>query len=152
MEWVIGVFTVMAVMAAIIGGMTGIRLMYIDMEYKKMILNFERRRETPTHIWKQKRSPTGLLPKNGSAQDGRRERRKRYERELSDIRTKRDANRLNVIIDGICIGIILFIALRMALGFSSSLLISVVWASTFFVVATVTFYYHALNVSRNISN
>ena len=147
MEWVLGIFTVMAVMAAIVGGVTGVRLMYIDKEYKEIIASLDTGGGHVSQMHRHERSPTGSLPTNDLDPNSQRDRRMKHEEVLTDILGKREGNRRGVVVDGVCMGIILSVALATALGFSPSLLASVAIASTSFAGAMVTFYYHALNVS-----
>lgn len=145
MEWVLGLFTTMAVMAAIISGGTGVRLMYIDGEYRKIISAVEKQREESAT------QGTGEQPKTKpSAADAAKSapyrQRLTYEEDISDLHGKRDANRRGVVSDGICVVLILIIGLTTALGFSQSPIIPAILAFTFFLTAMIPFYYHARTV------
>ena len=64
MEWAIGIITLMAVMAAIISGGMGIRLMYIDTEYGRLIRS---ERESQTSAGMQSGADEKPHPNRGQA-------------------------------------------------------------------------------------
>ena len=146
MEWTLGIFTIMAVMAAIIGGGTGVRVMHIDVEYRKKIDSIKKQKSEAIRIHGYDRMPIGILSENKTTTDNLRDQDMKHEENLSDIYGKQDRNRKGVMVDGSCMGIILTVALVTALDFSPSLLASVIIVIMSFVVATIPFYSHLRNV------
>ena len=150
-EWELGIFTMMAVMAAIIGGGTGVRLVYIDEGYRRIINSMVRELRPTGSTRRRVRSPAGMhvrkTPRTGISH----ERRLKREEALSDMRGKRDANRRGVVADGIWMVAILVVGLVTALGFSPDLLASVAVALICLLSAVVSFQYHAQNVLKERS-
>ena len=147
MEWVVGTITLMAVMAAITSGGMGVRLLYIDMEYGRLIRSESERIEGAIG----QRGSDGYVsgpPMNDRPETPTYERRLPDKKALSDLYAKRDSNRSGVTFDGICIIIILVDGLITALGFSPSLLISAAVTFTFFLEAVVLLQYHMRTVLR----
>ena len=142
MEWVVGTFTLMAVMAAITSGGMGIRLLYIDMEYGRLIrseserISEQRASKGPASEPITKEHTRIVAPKQ----------RLPDRRALSDLYAKRNANRSGVTFDGICMITILAVGLITALGFSSSLYISAIVTFIFFINAVVLLQYHVLAI------
>ena len=126
----------MAVMAAIISGGMGVRLLYIDMEYGRLIrLESERMEEAST------RHMSG--PPGKDQPEIHADKRHPPDRKaLSDLYVKRDSNRSGIKIDGVCIIVILVTGLATAPGFSPSLFISTAIAFIFFLEAVVLLQYH----------
>ena len=150
MEWTLGIFTIMAVMAAIVGGGTGVRVMHIDVEYRKKIDSIKNQINKTASISRYERMPIDMLPESKIATDNQRQQHMKYAENLSDMRGKQDRNRKGVMVDGFCMGIILIAALVTALDFSPSLLASVIIVVISFVVATVPFYSHLRNVLKEL--
>ena len=144
MEWPLGIFTVMAVMAAIVGGGTGIRLIYIDMQYKK---NLDLKVRSLKDLMQKYQTSSNKSAKNQNNMDHLYRLLKNI-KIVSNIRGQLDDNRHGVVIDGSCIIAILFTALVTALGFSPSMLASVTVAFMFFIIAMISFYYHAHNAIK----
>ena len=130
MEWHLGIFTLMAVMAAIIGGGTGIRMMYVDGEYRKMIKS--RRRLQLKSV----KTKVDMKQRARNAQA------------LADVQGKRNANRRGVLMDGFCIFSILIIGFWAAFGDIKNLSVSIVVVMMLFMMTMVPFYYHAQNVLK----
>ena len=127
-EWALGVFTMMAAMAAIIGGGIGVRLMHIDGEYKRVIDKLD-----------QESSDTRIMDKDESYW--------KKTRDLSNIREKQADNRRGIRNDAICIIIILLVGLITSLGLSPNLSVSAIVTFITFLTAMITFSYHAQNVA-----
>lgn len=140
--WPLGIFAMMAVMTAIIAGSTGIRLLFIDGEYRRII---------DSMIKDYKALQDGDENSSAGASARRRagwQRRISHEAALSDVRGKREHNRRGVSIDGFCIAIILGVGFVTALGLSPSLPTSVAVSAIFFLSTMIPFYYHAQNVLK----
>ena len=138
----------MAVMAAIIGGGTGVRLVYIDEGYRRIINSMVRELRTVGSKRRRVKSPASMQT-GGTLRTVRpHEWRLKREEALSDMRGKREANRRGVIADGIWMVAILVVGLVTALGFSPDLLASVAVALICLLSAAVSFQYHAQNVLR----
>lgn len=150
MEWVVGTITLMAAMAAITGGGMGIRLLYIDMEYRRIIrskskktgVNEQRKHEGSISKSAMRDQPDIVPHKLGvSANDM-----------LLDLCAKKNSNRRGVIFDSFCVIIILADGLVTALGYSSNLTISVMVAFAFFLGALTTLQYHGGSCCGNYPN
>ena len=116
MEWIVGTITLVAVMAAITSGGMGVRLLYIDMEYGRLIRSESERIEGASvgHV--------SGPPVRGRSEARIHERHPPGRKALSDLYMKRDSNRSGVMFDGVCIIAILVAGLATALGFSPILL------------------------------
>ena len=144
MEPAIGVFAVIAVMAGIIAGGIGLRLVHIDSKYKHAIDVMKRERPATKDSLRNGEPSTDKPAKDVPEVDGR----SQYDlhRELSDMRGKMEANKRGVLVDGICMIMILVAGMATALGFSPSLLVSAVVSFTCFLSVAVPFHYHAQDV------
>lgn len=130
MEWHLGIFTLMAVMIAIIGGGTGIRLMYVDVEYRKII-----------------KSTMYLLDEKSKTKMST-ELRVYNQEKLANMRGKWNRNRYGVRVDGACIFLILFVGFTTALGHIPNMTASILIAMMVFGISMVPFYYHVQNVLK----
>ena len=115
----------MAVMAGIVGGTIGIRMIYVDEGYRKII----------ERIKDQKM--------NESLSDGLNE-------ELANMTNNKDDNRRGIIMDGIIMGGIILVEFITALGIIPNLTVSVIIASFLFIISTLHFQHHARKVSKNL--
>ena len=147
MEWVVGTITLLAVMAAIVSGGMGVRLMYIDTEYSQLI-----RSERGSYVGASMRGgadkPAPKPPAGGQTGTGARRRLLGRRKALLDLYAKRDSNRRGVPIDGACVIVILVDGFVTALGISPSLLISVAVAFMVFGNALVLLQHHVRTVLR----
>lgn len=141
--WPLGLFAIMTVMTAIIAGSTGIRMLFIDGKYGSIV-------DSMADRVKEKGSQG-----HGAAQDNSGADRMikwweqhRLQEKLSDVRSKREANRRGVNMDGFCIIAILGVGFGTALGISPSLYASVAVATILFLSTMIPFYHHAQNVLK----
>ena len=144
MELAIGVFAVIAVMAGIIAGGIGLRLMHIDSKYKHAVDAMTREWPATKDSLRNGEPSTDRPAKDVPEVDGRSQRDRR--RELSDVSGKMEANKRGVLVDGICMIMILVAGTATALGFSPSLLVSAVVSFTCFLSVAVPFHYRAQDV------
>lgn len=142
MEWVVGTITLIAVMAAITSGGMGIRLLYIDTEYGRIIRS-ESERITSASAVRVSDPSVKDRPKIHT-----REQRPPDRKALSDLYVKRNSNRSSIMFDGVCIIAILVAGLATALGFSPSPIMSAAVAFVFFLEAVVLLQYHVRMVLR----
>lgn len=147
MEWAIGIITLMAVMAAIISGGMGIRLMYIDTEYGRLIRS-ERESQTSAGIQSGADETTPKPGADGQPEPDTRRQILQDRKTLSDLYVKRESNRRGVLFDGACVVAILVDGFATALGASPSLHISAAVAFMFFSEALVLLHYHVQAVLR----
>ena len=126
MEWPIGVFSMMAVMAGLIGGTIGIRMIYLDGGYKKIIEQI---------VAKQKDENITSTSRI---------------KEQTDLKNNRDNNRRGVVFDALCMMGIIVTGLITALGIISDLPTSAVMTGLLFLMSTIHFQHHARNVLKNL--
>ena len=119
MELFLGVFAMMAVMSAILGGTIGVRMMYINSEYLRIIQHMQ---EKPHQI---------DAPKDTY---------------IEQLRTNVADNQLGIILDGLCVVGIISLGLVASLGTFDDLSTPVSLAFILFLTSTVLFQYHARNV------
>ena len=134
MEWVVGTFTLIAVMAAITSGGMGIRLLYIDTEYDRLIRSENERLRAargdggpvsqPKTVARKQRLPDRTV--------------------LLGLHAKKSG----VVFDGICMIGILADGLVTVLGLSPSLDMSAIAAFVLFLDAVVLLQYHVRVVLR----
>lgn len=147
MEWAIGIITLMAVMAAIISGGMGVRLMYIDTEYGRLIRS-ARDAQDDASARGGKGEPVPKPGASGQPDVDTRRRLLEGRKALLDLYTKREFNRRGVPFDGACVIVILVDGFVTALGISPSLLISTALAFMVFGNALVLLQYHVRTVLR----
>ena len=126
MEWPIGVFSMMAVMAGLIGGTIGIRMIYIDDGYRKIIEQVTKKQEA------------GNATPNSRAE------------EQADMTNGRDNNRRGILFDALCMMGIILAGLITALGIISDLPMSATIAGLLFIMSTIHFQHHARKVLKNL--
>ena len=144
--WPLGLFTLMAVMIMVIAGSTGIRMLFIDGEYRKIIRSMER---SGTGASQDSEAPAGDTydePQTGRA--NRRRGLRSHAEDLLDMRGRHASNRRNVSKDGFSIACILVVGFATALGLIQSLYVSAALAAIFFSSAMIPFYSHAQTVLK----
>lgn len=146
MEWAIGIITLMAVMAAIISGGMGVRLMYIDTEYGRLIRSARDAHDASARGGKDE--PVPKPEASGQSDVDTRRRLLEARKALLDLYTKREFNRRGVPFDGACVIVILVDGFVTALGISPSLLISTALAFMVFGNALVLLQYHVRTILR----
>ena len=125
MEWPIGIFSMMAIMAGLIGGTIGIRMIYIDDGYRKIIAHVVKKQET-----------------DNITRDNI--------KEESDLTNSRDSNRHGTTFDAFCMIGIIFVGMTTSLGIISDLLTSSIISGLLFVTSTIHFQHHAQKVLKNL--
>ena len=143
MGWPLGLFTMMAVMVAVIAGSTGIRMLFIDSEYRRIISAMSKNdsNKTPPDL---KTPPNESSAKHTDKRQGR----KAHAKDLLYMRTKRESNRKDVNLDGFSIFGILAVGVATALGLSPSLHVSAFLAVMVFSHTMRSFYNHAQTVLK----
>lgn len=126
MEWPIGVFSMMAVMAGLIGGTIGVRMIYVDDGYRKIIAQVIKKRKSDN-----------ITPNNCAE-------------EQADLTNSKDSNRRGIIFDAFCMGGIIFVGLITALSIISDLQISATISGLLFIMSTIHFQHHARKVLKNL--
>ena len=126
MEWPIGVFSMMAVMAGLVGGTIGIRMIYVDDGYRKIIEQVAKKQKTDSV------TPNSRVEEQANLTNGR------------------DSNRHGIIFDALCMAGIILAGLTTALGVISDLPISATIAGLLFVMSTIHFQHHARKVLKNL--
>ena len=126
MEWPIGVFSMMAVMAGLIGGTIGIRMIYVDDGYRKIIAQVIKKRKSDN-----------ITPNNCAE-------------EQADLTNNKDSNQRGIIFDAFCMSGIIFVGLITALSIISDLRISVILSGLLFIMSTIHFQHHARKVLKNL--
>ncbi|MCE2499065.1 MAG: hypothetical protein J4F28_08825 [Nitrosopumilaceae archaeon] len=146
--WPLGLFALMAVMIAVIAGSTGIRMLFIDGEYRKIIDSMQENSATGA-------SQDSEEPADDSCDKSRARRtnrwmmRRSHTEDLLDMRGRRASNRGNVNKDGLYIGGILIVGFATALGLIQSLYVSAALVAIFFSSAMIPFYSHAQTVLKS---
>lgn len=145
--WPLGLIALMAVMIAVIAGSTGIRMLFIDGEYKKIIQSMEENSATDTsQDSEEPADDSSGESRAGGANRGRS--RRSHTEDLLDMRDRRASNRRDVNKDGFSIGGILVVGFATALGLIQSLYVSAALAAIFFSSAMIPFYSHAQTVLK----
>lgn len=146
LDFSFGVFALMTVMIVVIAGSTGIRMLFIDGEYRRIIRSMNNDLATTT-------APNSVDP-TGSTRDesptagltNRRHSQSSRAKDLLNMLDRRADNRKDVNKDGFSIGGILVVGFATALEFISSLYVSTALVAIFFASAMIPFYSHAQTI------
>lgn len=123
-----GLFPMMAVMAAATGASIGIRMVYIDREYRQAIESLS------------DKARVGLGASGALV------------RRREGLRRSQDYNGIGVIVDGACAAIIIIFGVAAAFGIFPSLHFPAIVAGMLFVTSTVFFQHHARSVIKSLGD
>ena len=143
----LGLIALMAVMIAVIAGSTGIRILFIDGEYRKIIQSLMKNSAAEPSSDSRKHADG---TQDNKPREGHADRWRAGAENLLDMRNRRASNQRNVSRDGFSIGGILVVGFATTLGLIQSLHVSAALAAIFFSTAMIPFYIHARTVLGRI--
>ena len=144
-DWALGIFAIMAILIAIIGGATAIRFFYIDNQYKIFIVEYEKASNTLEEIWMDLKA--GVEPKFSPAT------LIAYQRGIGNYTAKRDNNKKQgLVFDTICMLSVLGLGFIATFGvFQNNLLLLSLFLLIPFSIAFANFIMHIKTINNHNS-